>query len=381
MMSDQMPTKKPYSQLRALWGITRSSLIATRRNISSLVFGLIFPLVFIIIFGYLGQGRQKINIALSDNIDKNNPIYQALSSTDSFKIKSDLSSRDIENQLKKGQLDGLINIQPTVCPALQKILCPKWSVKLTTTAAAPQQAAILETFINGIADKVNLSAAHADNLVIAVSQDQIAGRQYRTIDFILPGMLGFSLLNAGIFATAFVFLTLRQTLVIKRFFTTPVSRFSIVVGESVSRLLVSILQALVIIAAGYFFFHFTLLHGWTTVLEMLILATLGLIIFLGFGLIISSVSKDERTVAPLSQLITLPQFLLAGTFFPIDQLPKWLQSFANILPLTFLNDAMRKVAFEGATIISVWPDLLKLAVWGVIIYFVVVRVFRWEPSS
>jgi ABC-2 type transport system permease protein len=208
----------------------------------------------------------------------------------------------------------------------------------------------------------------------------VSGRTLRQIDFILPGMIGFSLLNAGIFATAFAFLTLRQTLVIKRFFTTPVSRFSIIFGESLSRLIVSLLQASIIIGTGYFAFHFTLIHGFWTLLSMLGLSAIGLIIFLGFGLIISSVAKDDRTVAPMAQLVTLPQFLLAGTFFPIDQLPNWLQKIANLLPLTYLNDAMRKVAFEGASFTAIRMDLLWLLVWGVAIYIVTIRVFRWEAQ-
>lgn len=364
-----------YSQTRALWGILRSSLLATWRNASSLVFGLIFPLVFIVIFGYLGQGPSRIDVALGQGSDTQNPIYETLQKQEAINFRRDLSASELSDQLKKGQIAGELTILADGSAAK-----PHYALKLALSAASPQDSAILATIVNGLADKTNLSAAQADNVAVTVNQTRIAGREYRTIDFILPGMIGFSLLNAGIFATAFVFLTLRQTLVIKRFFTTPVSRFSIIFGEALSRLLVAVAQAAILILAGYFFFNFTLLHGWVTLVEMLLLAGLGLVIFLGFGLIISSVAKDERTVAPVAQLITLPQFLLAGTFFPIDQLPNWLQKVANILPLTYLNDAMRKVAFEGAGFAAIRMDLLWLLVWGVIVYFITVRVFRWEAA-
>ncbi len=365
---------KNYSQARALWGILRSSLIATRRNISALVFGLIFPLVFIVIFGYLGQNGGRITLAVDPASNTNNPVYTTLTQQSNITIKPYTSADDIQSQLQKGQIDGLINIVND--SAIQRR--PHYTVNLATSAAAPQQGAVLKAFVSSFADKANLKVVGGEGRFISISNSEVSGRKFSQIDFILPGMIGFSLLNAGIFATAFAFLTLRQTLVIKRFFTTPVSRFSIVFGESLSRLVVALFQAAIIICVGYFGFHFTLIHGFTTLLEMLALSAVGLTIFLGFGFVISSLADDERTIAPLAQLVTLPQFLLAGTFFPIDLLPNWLQKIANVLPLTYLNDAMRKVAFEGAGLSAISHDLLWLLVWGVVIYLVTIRVFRWE---
>ncbi len=194
----------------------------------------------------------------------------------------------------------------------------------------------------------------------------------------MPGQLGFSLLTAGVFATAFVFLTLKQTLVIKRFFTTPVSRLSIIMGEGIARLLFALIQGGIIVLVGHYAFHYTLIYGVVTFTEIMVLAAVALIVFLGFGFIISSVAKDERTVPPLAQLVTLPQFLLAGTFFPIESFPSWLQPISKVLPLTFFNDAVRKVAFEGSTLPAVAPQIGYLALWGIGVYIVAVRLFKWE---
>jgi ABC-2 type transport system permease protein len=211
---------------------------------------------------------------------------------------------------------------------------------------------------------------------ITVRQSEV--REYKTIDFILPGQLGFSLLAAGVFGTAFVFFNMRQTLVLKRFFATPVRREVIIVSEGIARMIFQIAGSFVIIMLGHFVFGFTLVHGWVTFLEMLVLCGIGLLVFMGFGFIISGVAKSEATIPPLSNIITLPQFLLAGTFFSIDNFPAWLQPFCRILPLTYLNDAMRRVAFDGATLWDVRVDVLVLLGWGVLVYIVAGRVFKWE---
>ena len=203
-------------------------------------------------------------------------------------------------------------------------------------------------------------------------------REYRTIDFILPGQLGFSLLSAGIFGVAFLFFNLRQQLVLKRFYATPIRRGYIVLGEGLSRVIFQLLTAVIIIGIGYFTFNFTLVHGWITFLEIMILCFIALLVFMGFGFIISGLAKSESSIPPLANIITLPQFLLAGTFFSIDAFPKWLQPISRALPLTYFNDAMRKISFEGAHLNDCWQQIAILVGWGILAYGIAIKVFKWE---
>jgi ABC-2 type transport system permease protein len=135
---------------------------------------------------------------------------------------------------------------------------------------------------------------------------------------------------------------------------------------------------LIIILIGHYAFSFTLIHGFATVINMLILSMLGLIVFMGFGFAVSGIAKNESAVPPIANIITLPQFLLSGTFFSINAFPSWLQPVCKVLPLTYLNDAMRKVAFEGASLFSVSHQIGIVALWGVAIYLLAVKVFKWE---
>ena len=111
---------------------------------------------------------------------------------------------------------------------------------------------------------------------------------------------------------------------------------------------------------------------------MLTLATMGIIVFMGFGFVVSGIAKSESTIPPISNIITLPQFLLSGTFFSIDNFPSWLQPISRALPLTYLNDAMRQVAFEGAGLWDVKQQILIILLWGIGIYAVAIKTFKWE---
>jgi ABC-2 type transport system permease protein len=252
-------------------------------------------------------------------------------------------------------------------------------VRFTSTSASADKFAtflpLLENTISKIDRQVYASRATYAHLL----EPQIRTvRKYRTIDFILPGQLGFSLLSAGIFGVAFLFFNLRQQLVLKRFFATPIKRGYIVLGEGLSRVIFQMLTAVIIVLIGHFAFNFTLVHGVLTFAEIMVLSFIALLVFMGFGFIISGVAKNESSIPPLANIITLPQFLLAGTFFSVDGFPAWLQPISRAMPLTYYNDAMRKISFEGAHLNNCWLQIGVLIGWGVIAYAIAIKVFRWE---
>jgi ABC-2 type transport system permease protein len=247
----------------------------------------------------------------------------------------------------------------------------------STTASADKSATFLPLLEN-IINKVD-KATFANRGTYAELVPEIRTvRQYRTIDFILPGQLGFSLLSAGVFGVAFLFFNLRQQMVLKRFYATPIRRGYIVLGEGLARVIFQMVTAVIIIGIGYFAFNFTLINGWATFLEIMVLSFLALLVFMGFGFIVSSIAKTESTIPPFANIVTLPQFLLAGTFFSIDVFPAWLQPISRSMPLTHFNDAMRRIAFEGAHLSDCWLQILILLAWGFVVYGVAIKVFRWE---
>ncbi|HWD88515.1 MAG TPA: ABC transporter permease [Mucilaginibacter sp.] len=373
--------EKSYSNTRATLAIAKASFRSILRSPSAVVFSLVFPLIFIVVFANIGDRPVSVDVGVAKTTDTTSTFYKALKTVKMVNLITDQSTEDMNKNLSKGSIDAIIDIKKgnerIIFPPLSGLPNMAATVNVRYTNAS-NKGGILRSILTGISDKFNSVMNSNAPKVVEVTETTIKGREYKYIDFILPGMLGFSLLSSGVFGTAFVFLSLRLTLVIKRFFATPVKRYSIVLGEAIARIVFALLGALFLIAVGHYIFGFTLIHGLRTVVDMVILSALGLIIFMGFGFIISGVAKNESTVPPLSNIITLPQFLLSGTFFSTAAFPVWLQSVSKILPLTYLNNAMRKVAFEGASLMDVTHELLILGIWFVIVYIAAVKAFRWE---
>ena len=367
---------KQYSQIRAMFSITKGSLRAIFRSPSAVIFSFVFPLIFILVFGFIGGGGITIKIALKNYSDTNNVLIKnGLLKNPTIKLVTGLSENEARKEIGKGHIAALLSLDSVT--AANGIV--QYIIKTTTSSASIDRFPILQSQLGEMIRRAD-EARFPERATVAriERQPDIPGREYKTIDFILPGQLGFSLLSAGVFGVAFMFFSLRNTLVLKRFFATPIKRGYIVLGEGLSRVLFQMLTAVVIILIGYFFFGFTLVHGFITFLEMLFLSFIGLLVFMGFGFIVSGLATSDSTIPPFANLITLPQFLLSGTFFSIDAFPKWLQPISRALPLTHLNNAMRAVAFEGASLWAVRDEIAFICIWGVFAYIVAIKVFKWE---
>ncbi len=374
---------QPYSQFRAMMAISRASFRAILRSPSAVVFSLGFPLVFILVFGFIGGGGTSVTIALKNPADSSNYVIKALQAgivkirkkDDANKLLTEKDSGFLRDELVKGRIAAIVSIDSSLSPAG----FTQYKIITQTSSASGDQYPIFRMAMAQTIQYIEDRKIPDQFKIVSVQQlPNLPGRQYTMIDFILPGMLGFSLLSAAVFGVAFVFFNLRQTLVLKRFFATPINRRNIVFGEGLSRICFQLLTSIIIILVGHYFFHFTLVNGVFTFLEMMVLSFLALVVFMGFGFIISSVAKNESSIPPFANIFTLPQFLLGGTFFQTTAFPVWLQKFCEILPLKQLNDAMRNVAFEGASLMDCSKQIGILILWGILIYAVAIKTFKWE---
>jgi ABC-2 type transport system permease protein len=367
-----------YSQVRAMWAITKASFKSITRSPSAVVFGFVFPFVFILVFGFIGNGsnQQRFKVVLENGSDTSNKLYQALKKSDEIKFVSFSTPEAMLLQQQKGNIAGKITIKKSIDGATP------YSIHMTSTSSSndkwPQLKSLIEVKINQVSNTEYKGRPSYAGFEFDYRKDITEIREYKTIDFILPGQLGFSLLSSGVFGVAFMFYNLRSLLVLKRFFATPINRSFIILGEGLSRVIFQMITAVVIIGAGYLFFGFTLVNGWMTFIEMLILSFMGLVLFMGLGFIVSGLATSDSIIPPLANLITLPQFLLGGTFFSIDNFPKWLQPISRALPLTHLNQAMRSVAFEGNNLWDVRAEIGILLLWTIGTYIVATKVFKWE---
>ncbi|HVB02240.1 MAG TPA: ABC transporter permease [Chitinophagaceae bacterium] len=368
-----------YNQWKAAWAISRASLIAMFRSPTSVVFSLLFPVIFVVVFGAMvNTSAVHIRVETSPGSDTANILYRKAEIIPVIDLQAGKDSLGMINDLEKGRIAAILVIHHSKNRISPDLPLPAYSIVLETAPSSISQLPILRSIFGQLADHYNRKTLPNSPEPAQVSFLEIPGRVYRRIDFILPGQLGFSLLMAGVFGSAFLLFHLRQSNVLKRMSATPVRRSYLILGEMLSRFFFQVISFVIIVSIGYFGFHFTLVNGLYTFLEMLLVSVIGLIIFMGTGFIISGLVHSESAIAPVANTVSLPQILLCGLFFPIANYPHWLQWVCRLLPLTFFVDSMRKIAFEGLHFWQIPAQLSGLLIWAILISWLAVRSFKWE---
>jgi ABC-type multidrug transport system permease subunit len=223
-----------------------------------------------------------------------------------------------------------------------------------------------------VRDALERDGGRVDRLDASEEKVEAAGQRY--IDFLLPGLLGMNLLSGGVWGVGWALVLMRTRKLLKRFAATPMRRGDLLLSFMLFRVLVSLAEAVFLVAFGIVAFHLWPRGSFAAVAALVVLSALS---FAGLGLLIASRAQNSQTAAGLMNLVTLPMFLLSGVFFSAGNFPDWMRPLVKALPLTALNDALRAVILDGKPLAAIPLELGILAAWGVGSFFVALRVFRW----
>lgn len=200
-----------------------------------------------------------------------------------------------------------------------------------------------------------------------------AGSRY--IDFLLPGLIGMNLMGGGLFGVGFVVVDMRMRKLLKRLLATPMRRSDFLFAILGSRLAFMLPEMLALLLVGQIGFGVPIRGG---VLALIVVILIGAAAFSGIGLLVACRADKLETVSGLMNLVMLPMWVMSGVFFSSKRFPDVVQPFVQALPLTQLNDALREVMLEGASVLQVGWRLAILAGWAVITFALGLRWFRWQ---
>jgi ABC-2 type transport system permease protein len=295
-------------------------------------------------------------------------LVSALEGNPSFEIVSGDRESELA-ELKQGHRDLVLVIpsgyQGSVASGASGLIA-------YSNQSKPEQAQIGGLLLNAVVGQV--LAGGSGGGVPLVPVEPLAGRSLGYIDFLVPGILGLTLMQLGLFSVSFGFVQLKRTGALRRLFATPTSPAYFLAAQVTSRLIIGLAQVFVLLGVGLWFG----LHLVGSIALLLAISLLGSVIFLAIGFSIAGWAKNEDQAAPVANLVSLPMTFLSGVFFSRDAMPDFLRTVTDFLPLTYLNHALRSVINDGVGVGAIAGDLLGMAVWAVIAFLLAVRLFKWE---
>jgi ABC-type multidrug transport system permease subunit len=222
-------------------------------------------------------------------------------------------------------------------------------------------------------DQLQRAAGRQDSADVKLVEVDEPGGRY--IDFLVPGLLGMSLMGGGLWGVGFVTVDMRVRKLLKRFLATPMKKTDFLSGLMISRMIFMVPEVLALLVFARYAFG-VVNHGSTLAVTFLIL--LGAVMFSGIGLLAASRANTIEAVSGIMNLVMVPMWIFSGIFFSSERFPDAVQPFIKALPLTPLIASLRSVMLEGAALTELIAPIAIMTTWSVVSFALALRWFRWR---
>jgi ABC-2 type transport system permease protein len=367
---------------RSLYTVRTFVRINTRRFFRdrlAVFFGMIFPLIFLFVFGSLNSGNKDVSFKVAIINESSTSFAKDFvkQSTDSkvLKVSSDITTLNAaKEKMNRSELDAAI-ILPKEFGEVQKgQKMPSGQAEVVYTQNNAQSGQALGSILDAQFKQINAKFVSVET-PFSVKTEQLNEKSLTAFDYTFAGLLGFALIGMGIFGPVNVFPELKKMGILRRLSTTPLRVWQYFLSTMIGQAIIGLISLAVMFIVAIAVFHLQVVGNY---LELAVFLVIGIITMLGIGLALGGWAKNERQVAPLANIVVFPMMFLSGTFFPRYIMPEWLQNVSGLLPLTPIIDGIRLIATEGKHFVDILPQFGLIGIWIVVIYFIAFKVFRWE---
>jgi len=348
------------------------------RNPVALFFSLIFPIILISLFGLIFSAAGSTTVAITVlNEDHNSPqsvaLLSALNNTTVAKLSFvNWNSSSFAKNL--GANDDAVGL---IIPAGYGASLAAHRPVNVTLYTDPQDAAgagAAQFIVTGVTNAINLEAANGSALV-GIQQQNVGSAIYTYIDYLIPGLIGFSILTSPMFSMVDVAASYRKEGIFRQLSLTPLTRAEWLTSHILWYTALTFVTAGIMIGAGLVLFgaHVTVDLGLVPFLIV------GPLLFVSLGMLAGSVAKTPESAALIGNIITFPMMFLSGTFFAVSSFPPALQSFAHVLPLYYVIDGMNQVMLFSNTARAATDAVIVLVI-AIVIFLLAIRFFTWRDE-
>jgi ABC-2 type transport system permease protein len=358
---------------------TKISIRRYFRDKLAIFFTVLFPLIFLFVFGSFSKSNDiTFHVAL---LNQGKSGFAQKFSSDlrfgkTFKIDESVKTLEqAKEKMSRSEIDAAIFLPSdfgTVKAGSQRA---SGQAVIYYDENNVQAAKTIQTVLDGEVEHFN-SHIVMQQTPFTVRSESTNNKGLSKLDYTVSGLIGFSIIGLGIFGPVNYFPQMKKEGILRRLHITPLRVWQYFVASVLSNAVIGLFSIGIMIAvASSPLFHFKIIGNY---FELAAFIVLGILTIFGIGLAIGGWAKNENQAAPLANIVVFPMLFLSGTFFPRFSMPEWLQHVTTFLPLTPIIDGIRMIATEGKHLTDIGPQLGLIAIWAVIIYAIAFRVFRWE---
>lgn len=343
------------------------------RNKQYIVFSLILPLLILAIVGLNDGENDPIEIGIVNNSKSNlsQQFVDQLTSNNLFNIIQG-SEETLRNELVNGDLMIVL-----IIPSAMDDKVKSSNIKLLVDKSQTQFIQTIEPILNQSLLSIEREITGRASMFNLVIED-VKSRTLSYIDFLLPGIMAFMLMNLSIAGSGFNVVEFRRRGILKRLFVTPIKPIDFVLAIVIARMVIVLGQLSIIFGFALAILDANIVGS---VVSLYFVIMLSVLMFLTLGFSIGSLAKTQESVGVLATIFIYPQLVLSGIFFPIETLPEYIHPFAELLPLSLVADAMRSIANDGLELIDIYANFIGIGIWIVIGMLISTKLFVWKEVA
>ena len=357
-----------------LFHLTIANLKMLARDRQALFWALVFPLIFVIVFGLFfrdTQAPQTLAVVDYAQDSMSAQLMEDLKQVDALNVVVRDDEAQAREELSRGELGHLLIIPAGLAATVSDN--PPARITLLYDDADPLSS-IMVVAMRRFVDGANLQMAQTPTRLELVPEG-VSSRSIEYLDFLIPGLAIWGVMNFSIIGVATSMAAYREKRILVRLLATPLKIRVFFAARVLSSLVLSIVQAAIILAAGWLVFGVRV-EG--NLLHIALLVVLGNIVFLNLGFIVGAFSKTVAAASGLGNAVGLPLMFMSGVFFPIENLPTVLRIIVEYLPLAPVLEIVRGIVLHSN---AFWDFPLQIAIvcgWIVLSAVAAVRTFRFR---
>lgn len=364
------------------------------RSPGTVFWTVLFPVLLILIFGAIFSGANEITLDLVvqdlDETQLSQRFIDILDNISSVKVIKLDSNEDVTVYMHdedksvalvipegfnqtiseyieyiESQYDPLLSFDKDSLP---------FNLTIYVDPSDQTTTSIMRSIITSVINEFNMNITSGEN-ILGINEENAIGEDFNYIDFFLPGMIGFTIMTSCIYGSIERNTKFRKDGILRKLLTMPITRSEWILSKMLFMLFLSFVSTAVILIVGI------LVWGISVKINIfffiLIIATSFL--FSGIGMIIGRFVKEQETADMAGGAITFPMMFLAGTFFPLEQMPTFMQSIAQVLPLYYVNEGMRNAMIYGDAEKTLYFTGFVLA-FAAIFFIIGVLLTKWKED-
>ena len=366
--------------LRVIGANLYIKLISVYREKTTMFFSLAFPIILILLFGTIFMSQDNMNFHLCvqdlDQSKSSKEAVESLSHNGKFKITRVDPAVNAAQYLRDKKVD-LVLVIPK---GLEKtLLRRKFFRDLTASATVtyvydPSSSSVPTKMeiLNGVLAVVNQEISGMPPFIRSVEKS-ILIKKYKFIEFFIPGIISMAVMTLSLFGAVYMNTELRQKGIIRKLSTTPITRTEWILSDILYQFIIAAVSTTAMLLVSYAVFDVGLqINAWLPAFVLL-----DVFAFVGIGMILTRFVKEAQSAAAAANAISFPMMFLSGSFFPIELMPGFLQTFAKTLPLYYVNEGLRAaMIFEDN--VAARYDAAVIGIFAAVVFFLGILATKWE---